>query len=427
MAIKPRQKPTPAAPEASSQQLQGNAAVAPIPSSQPIFGEPAPSPDPKAFVVKHLSDNPLYNALNKKLLQALPPPREGANLVLKLADVLGEKSVQKIHSAGRIVFHSVGDTGPIAGPENQSLVADKMVEDFKEDDPADAPSLFFHLGDVVYSFGEGKYYYDQFYEPYRNYPAPIFAIAGNHDGMVYGGDQSPTLEAFLNNFCSAAFQKRPEAGSLHRTSMIQPGVYFTLDAPFVRIIGLYSNVLEDPGVISSQGDKNSPVGDQQIAFLKDQLNAAKQYQGALLIAVHHPPFTGGSHHGGSPKMLAEIDQVCKDTGVWPHAVLSGHAHNYQRFTRTVNNHDIPFIVAGGGGHAITSLRSKKSGGPLRVPMQLAADLIFENYDDSEFGYLRIVANNDTLRMEFHAVGPSADKAGVDAVTVDLKSHTMISN
>ena len=60
-------------------------------------------------------------------------------------------------------------------------------------------------------------------------------------------------------------------------------------------------------------------------------------------------------------------------------------------------------------------------------MQLAADLIFENYDDSEFGYLRIVANNDTLRMEFHTVGPSADKAGVDAVTVDLKSHTMISN
>ena len=275
MAKQPRKKPSPKAPEASLQQLPSNAAFVPIASSQPIFGEPAPSPDPKAFVVKHLSDNPLYNALNKKLLQSVPPPREGANPVLKLADVLGEKSVQKIQSAGRIVFHSVGDTGPIAGPENQSLVADKMAEDFKEDDPADAPSFFFHLGDVVYSFGEVKYYYDQFYEPYRNYPAPIFAIGGNHDGMVYGGDQSPTLEAFLNNFCSAAFEKRPEAGSLHRTSMIQPGVYFTLDAPFVRIIGLYSNVLEDPGVISSQGDKNSPVGDQQIAFLKEQLDAAK--------------------------------------------------------------------------------------------------------------------------------------------------------
>ena len=49
-------------------------------------------------------------------------------------------------------------------------------------------------------------------------------------------------------------------------------------------------------------------------------------------------------------------------------------------------------------HAVTSLRSKKSGGPWRVPMQLAPDLIFENYDDSEFGYLRIVANNEVLQV-----------------------------
>ena len=141
MARKPRKKPSSLTTEASSQPRPTNTAVAPIPSSQPIFGEPAPSPDPKAFVVKHLSDNPLYNALNKKLLQAVPPPREGASLVLKLADVLGEKPIQKIQTAGRIVFHSVGDTGPITGPENQSLVADKMVDDFKEeDDPADGPS-----------------------------------------------------------------------------------------------------------------------------------------------------------------------------------------------------------------------------------------------------------------------------------------------
>ena len=36
--------------------------------------------------------------------------------------------------------------------------------------------------------------------------------------------------------------------------MTQPGVYFTLDAPYVSIIGLYSNVLDSgAGVISSQG------------------------------------------------------------------------------------------------------------------------------------------------------------------------------
>jgi hypothetical protein len=32
-------------------------------------------------------------------------------------------------------------------------------------------------------------------------------------------------------------------------------------------------------------------------------------------------------------MRAQIDKICNETGVWPHAVLSAHAHNFQRFTR----------------------------------------------------------------------------------------------
>jgi hypothetical protein len=115
MARKPRKKPSSLTTE-GRQARPANTAVASIPTLQPIFGEPAPSPDPKTFVVKHLSDNPLYNTLNKKLLQDIPPPREGASLVLKLAEVLGEKPIQKIKAAGRIVFLSVGDTGSIAGP-----------------------------------------------------------------------------------------------------------------------------------------------------------------------------------------------------------------------------------------------------------------------------------------------------------------------
>jgi hypothetical protein len=31
-------------------------------------------------------------------------------------------------------------------------------------------------------------------------------------------------------------------------------------------------------------------------------------------------------------MLADIDSACTAAGVWPHAVFSGPAHNYQRFT-----------------------------------------------------------------------------------------------
>ena len=129
------------------------------------------------------------------------------------------------------------------------------------------PSFLFHLGDVVYYFGEATYYYDQFYTPYRDYPAPILAIAGNHDGVVYPKDPAPTLAGFLENFCTVAPTPSPDGGNLLRTTMIQPGVYFTLDAPFVRILGLYSNVLEDPGVISNQGAAKSALDGRQIAFL----------------------------------------------------------------------------------------------------------------------------------------------------------------
>jgi hypothetical protein len=54
--------------------------------------------------------------------------------------------------------------------------------------------------------------------------------------------------------------------------------------------------------------------------------------------------------------LAQIDEICTKTGVWPHAFLSGHAHNYQRFTRTrKDGTQIPYVICGNGGHAIARL------------------------------------------------------------------------
>jgi DNA repair exonuclease SbcCD nuclease subunit len=44
-------------------------------------------------------------------------------------------------------------------------------------------------------------YPTQFYEPYQYYPAPIFAIAGNHDGdtRIEKGDP-PDTELSLDGF-----------------------------------------------------------------------------------------------------------------------------------------------------------------------------------------------------------------------------------
>jgi hypothetical protein len=390
-------------------------------SGQPIFGQPTPSPDPTGF------KDPVTDQKLKGLttLAAVPEPVGGATEpILTLEQVYGSPGaakVQAIQQAGQIVFHSVGDTGSVVGPGTQSLVADKMVTDFSEANAADLPSFLFHLGDLVYYFGEATYYYDQFYEPYREYPAPILAIAGNHDGVVYSSDPEPTLSAFLRNFCAPSPAPSPDSGGLVRTTVTQPGVYFTLEAPFVRILGIYSNVLEDPGVISGENGANKVLDNRQVTFLSTALARAKSdnFTGALIIAVHHPPFTGGTDHGGSPLMLQDIDSACQAAGVWPHAIFSGHSHNYQRFTRTVNNYQIPYLVAGCGGHSPLS----KMRATYRTPYKIDDTLTLESYDDTDYGYLRVVVNAETMSIEFH---PQSDggvtKTPDDDVTITLATH-----
>jgi hypothetical protein len=90
---------------------------------------------------------------------------------LTLKEVLGNNpsAIANIQNNNQIVFHSTGDCGSTRGPKTQNLVVDKMLADFKETATSEIPQFHILLGDVIYSFGEVKYYYDQFYEPYREY------------------------------------------------------------------------------------------------------------------------------------------------------------------------------------------------------------------------------------------------------------------
>jgi hypothetical protein len=404
---------------------------------QPVFAQAEPTPDPTLFRVRHASDTPAYkliDELNREHKIAplpFPAPRGVPEPRLTLTEVLGgnASSINAIIRNGQLVFHATGDCGSTRGPATQNQVTDKMLGDFQEAAAAEVPQFNLLLGDIVYSFGETQYYYDQFYEPYRNYPAPILAVAGNHDGMVSPLAHAVSLDAYLRNFCSPDFVVTPEAGALSRTAQIQPGVFFTFDAPFVRILILYSNTLEDPGVIA-----NSAIGSSQQTYLRAALTRVKSegYAGALIIAHHHPPYTAGGTHGWSLDMQAQIDSICAAAGVWPHAVLSGHAHNYQRFTRSrPGGQQIPYLVCGNGGHNLVSLTS--AGAPaLRTPQIIQAasagadQIVFESYDCLHYGYLRLVVSAAQLRIEYH---PADDGAGAktpdDAVTVDLARRTLV--
>jgi hypothetical protein len=403
----------------------------------PVFSQPQPTADPTSFRVKHASDGAAYkeiDQLNREhKLAPLPfdPPRGLPEPRLTLGQVLGDndvaaKAVQGITSYGAIVFHSTGDCGSTIGPSTQSGVTDKMVSDFDEAHPQQAPAFNLLLGDIVYSFGEAHYYYDQFYEPYREYPAPILAAAGNHDGMVSPLAHAKSLDAFYRNFCSPGYVISPDAGGLSRTAQIQPGVFFTFEAPFVRILVLYSNTLEDPGVIA-----DGSIGTSQVDFLHAALQRVKKekFTGALLFAHHHPPYTV-ARHGWSVKMQQDIDAVCNAVGVWPHADLAGHAHNYQRFTRTRGSgQEIPYIVCGNGGHGVQKLAGDatlRAPQIIQSPSATADQIVLENYDDQDYGYLRVVVNAAQLRIEYHPASDGAKtKAPDDFVTVDLASRKLV--
>ena len=161
-----------------------------------LFADPQPAAGEIAFQVDNTSAayyESAYYKLHKRDLQPVPKPRT-AQPRIDLADVLQPEFVDAITATETLTFHAVGDTGAAKvnafqtasqALANEANVADAMARDVQEGG-ATGPAFFFHLGDVVYNFGEGQYYYDQFYEPFRAYDRPIFAIPGNHDGMVFG-------------------------------------------------------------------------------------------------------------------------------------------------------------------------------------------------------------------------------------------------
>jgi hypothetical protein len=384
-----------------------------------LFGDPQPSPDETSFMVDNTSAayyNSPYYTLHKNDLQPVPVPRVAEPRV-DLADVLEADALSPIVAGKKITFHAVGDTGAakvssfqtaMQAIANEASVADAMARDVQVGG-ATGPAFFFHLGDVVYNFGEGQYYYDQFYEPFRSYDRPIFAIPGNHDGMVFGPEsdvpQVPTLTAFLRNFCADISGQSPDAGDLVRSTMDQPGVYFTLDAPFVSIVGLYTNTLEGPGVISTQGGKYPALtGDHQLDFLRAELQrlapARKAGERAVIIACHHPPVSVDSKHGGSTGLADDIDSAAQAAGFWPDAVLSGHAHLYQRFTRKVDGREIPYVVAGSGGFAATP----PVGGLPEAPVTIGEYTLVKQ-PIVEFGYLTVTIDQTGkthyLTLTFH--------------------------
>src|SRR3974390_1565566 len=128
---------------------------------EPTFNEKNQSVVPSAFLTAHPSDKALYNSLGdllKKDVVSFDKSRIADGQMVSLSDAYGSHGpqlIKQIKSAGKIIFHALGDSGASNARKykNEITVADQLTADCHASDQSNQPVFAFHLGDVVYDFG----------------------------------------------------------------------------------------------------------------------------------------------------------------------------------------------------------------------------------------------------------------------------------
>jgi len=300
---------------------------------QPIYAEETPnnveSPglgEVKSLIPQEQGTHFLSSAAAKKPDDAIdvskfPPPTGRPPYTIELKDVLNlpPQEYKKRFSKG-IAFHSVGDTGGENPDSCNPQVVDCMVKRMTENNEI---AFFYHLGDVVYEV-EGKEYasrYDtQFYRSFKRYKGPVFAIPGSHDTNDY-------LHAFRDNFCDTKKFKDVVGADPSFKVGVEPNFYWRLRTDFANIIGLSTNAA-DKGHID---EKQLVWFAETLRYCKEDFETSNK---ALIVAMYYPPLdsevetAGGSD--GSPWLYQLTSKAYMDSRIFPHLVLSGHWHAYQR-------------------------------------------------------------------------------------------------
>jgi hypothetical protein len=363
----------------------------------------ARSRPPRGRSQAHPGVEPLHPLLHRsQRFQPLPEPLGEPPYHYALGTAIPDvaKTAKK-----KLIFHLTADVGGVKHPESQRGVAAAMKGDLNLPHGA-APAFMYIVGDVVYFDGEVGDYYDQFYEPYDQYNAPIIAIPGNHDGDPVDSSQA-SLDGFVRYFMTPTPTVQPESKDAPRVTLSLPNVFFTLECPFATIVGMYTNVPEHGSIDSVQ---------QQ--WLTNEFATAPEDK-ALIVALHHPIYSFDDHHSGSPRMADAVQHAINDTSRVPNIVLTGHVHNYQRIEKDLTGNDpTPFLVLGHGGywhlHGMNALAG-------HVDSETGAKLIFEEH--KRHGYLTMTVDADQISGTMTLTDPvdQDPERGVDTFSYSAKA------
>ncbi|MFF1284687.1 metallophosphoesterase family protein [Streptomyces sp. NPDC058299] len=265
----------------------------------------------------------------------------------------------------RFSFMVIGDTGE--GGDSQYAVVPGFLKVARDTEFAVIAS------DVVYPVGSADDYGRKFFRPYQDYPAPIYAIPGNHDWYE-------DLGAFMRVFCAepGPLPPEPRPGPLTRAwwrsllwhrarpadeqrlaearrlrsapeqQAVQPGPYWAIDAGPVRIVGI------DTGLLGT-------IDAEQGAWLREMSLGPRP----KILLTGSPLYVDGEHHPCPIEGGGTVDGIVRDPEHHYVAAIGGDIHNYQRYPVDVDGRTVQYVVAGGGGafmHATHTIPRVSVGG-----------------------------------------------------------------
>jgi hypothetical protein len=248
-----------------------------------------------------------------------------------------------------ISFLVLSDTGE--GDASQMVVVPPLLS------AGDGTAFMVICSDVIYPSGDVNEYLGKFYFPYKDYPAPIYALPGNHDWY-------DDLTSFMFHFCGARpLPRRPAVGgagvsrwiqgvlwrrprmvepaviaagrALRPSACLQPGPYFAIETGPLRVVGI------DTGILGG-------IDADQAAWLR---RVSSESPKPKVLLTGKPIYVDGKYVPG--RISGEdgtVDDVVRDPSHNYVAAIGGDVHNYQRYpVKMPDGRVIQYVVAGGGG------------------------------------------------------------------------------
>ena len=243
----------------------------------------------------------------------------------------------------------LGDTGE--GDASQYAVLAPLAELGRDTD------FMVICSDVIYPGGEVEEYEHKFFHPYRDYPAPIYALPGNHDWY-------DDLRGFMFHFCGRQRQpRRPKPPLLSRARLRERLWRRTPGAPDAAVVARMRALrsrpeqqvrLPGPYYVVETGPIELVAIDTGIVSGLDRvqgewLRSVSRSSRPKILLTGKPIYVDGKYHPCDIAGGGTVDELVRNPEYNYVAAIGGDIHNYQRYPVDVNGRVLQYIVSGGGG------------------------------------------------------------------------------